>query len=74
MEKVERFPKEEDKKFKRVFGGIAMPNAKAAGFALVLGETCELGFEGKPKYVHLDETECWDSRELIECVAGLDYR
>lgn len=74
MEQVERFPQAEDKKYKRIFGGIAMPSAKAAGFALVLGETRELGFEGKPKFVHLDEVERWDSREFIECVAKFDYR
>ncbi len=74
MEKLEKFSQEEDVKYKRIFGGIAMPSAKAAGFAVVIGETHELGFEGKPKYIFLDEIEEWDGRELIERVGWLNYR
>lgn len=71
---LEKFPQAEDVKYKRIFGGVAMPSAKAAGFVVVVGETHELGFQGKPKYIFFDEAESYDGRELIERVGWFDYR
>ncbi len=74
MEKLEEFPQEQDVMCKRIFGGIAAPSATAAGFAVVIGETVERGFGGKPKLVFLDEAESWDSRELVESVGFLNLK
>lgn len=63
-----------DVMFRKIFGGLAMPSGNAAGFAVVIGETCERGYQGKRKYIFLDEVEEWDSRDLIERVGWLDYR
>ena len=57
---LEKFPQKEDVKYKRIFGGIAMPSGNAAGFACLIGETHEIGYQGKRKYVFLDEVEEWD--------------
>lgn len=64
----------QDVPFRRIFGGLAMPSGNAAGFAVVIGETCERGYQGKRKYIFLDEVEEWDSRDFIERVGWLDYR
>lgn len=69
MEKLE-----EEVSCKRIFGGIAAPSEKAAGFAVVIGETVETGFQGKPKLVFLDEAESWDLKELVESVGFLNLK
>ncbi len=74
MEQLEKFPQAEDVKYKRIFGGAAMPGAEAAGFIVVIGETRELFYEGKPKYILLDERESWDGKELVESVGWLDFK
>lgn len=71
---VEKLETEENKKYNRIFGGIAIPGPKAAGFAVVIGETLEKGYRNQTKFVLLDEVERWDARELVECAGWFDYR
>lgn len=71
---IEILEAEESKKYKRIFGGIAVPGLSAAGFSVVIGETRERGYRGQTKFVLLDEVERWDARELVECAGGFDYR
>ncbi len=71
---LEKFPPEQDRKYKRIFGGVALPGPDAAGFVVVIGQTHELFYEGKPRYILLDERESWDGKELIEHTGWLNYR
>ena len=71
---LEKFLQKEDVKYKRIFGGVAMPGVSSAGFAVVIGETYEIGYQGKRKYIFLDEVEEWDVKELVERVSWLDFR
>lgn len=71
---IEKLEAEESTKYKRIYGGIAVPGLKAAGFSVVIGETRERGYRNQTKFILLDEVERWDARELVECAGGFDYR
>ncbi len=73
MEQLEKFPHEEDQKYKSIFMGVAMPGTQA-GFICVVGATHGTFYEGKRRLNFLDEAESWDTTELIERLAWLDYR
>ena len=70
---MEKFPSVEDKKYLRIYGGIAMP-VKSAGYICVLGITRDYGANGLRTLVLLDEGEREDPKELIQLAGGLDFR
>ena len=70
---MEKFPSVEDKKYLRIYGGIAMP-VKSAGYICVLGITRDYGANGQRTLVLLDEGEREDPKELIQLAGGLDFR
>lgn len=73
MKKFEKFNKDEDRLYKRIYGGLSMPGRRP-GFCCIVGETCALNPVGERELVLLDEGERWDSKELIELASGFDFR
>lgn len=71
---LDKIESEEDVKYRKIYGGIAVPTNEHAGFVVVVGQTHELGYGGQPKYIILDEHEEWDLRELLDSCAWLDFR
>jgi hypothetical protein len=68
---MERFSKEEDRKYRKVYGGIAWPG-KRPGFAIIIGQTREQRLGGYDM-VFLDEVEAGDTRALVRACGGFDY-
>ena len=70
---MEKFAAVEDKKYLRIYGGIAMP-VRSAGYICILGITRDYGANGQRTLVLLDEGEREDPKELIQLAGGLDFR
>ena len=70
---MERFPAIEDKKYLRIYGGLAMPT-KGLGYICILGITRDYGANGLRTLALLDEGEREDPKELIQLAGGLDFR
>ena len=68
---MERFSREEDKKYRKIFGAVAWPG-KRPGFAVVVGQNKELHLGGHD-IVFLDEFESGDTKALVRVCGGLDY-
>ena len=68
MEPLKRFDPTEDKKYKRIYAGVAWPGERP-GFAVILGEERE----GVNNLIFLDEIEAGDIRSLIRQCGAMDY-
>lgn len=68
-ESTERFPREFDKLYSRIYGGISWPG-KRPGYICIVGERRRPGEE---KFVLLDENEDFDTEQLIAMAGGMDY-
>lgn len=65
---MERFSQDEDKKYRRIFGGAAWPG-KRPGFAVIVGQQREPPFD----LVLLDEVEGTDIRQVVRACGGFDF-
>jgi len=65
---IEHFPDEQDKFFKRIFGGISF-SGERPGFICIIGE---LRQPGANRFILLDEFESFDSEALIRRAGAFD--
>lgn len=65
------FPSEEDRLYKRIYGGVSWPG-KRPGFACIVGQLREQTAKGY-EMVFLDECEAGDIRELVYRCGAFDF-
>ena len=63
------FPDEQDKLYKRIYGGISFSGTRP-GYICLVGE---LRQQADPRFILLDEAENFDSGQLIAKAAALDF-
>jgi hypothetical protein len=68
---MERFSRQEDKKYTKIYGAVAWPG-KHPGFAVVIGQSRELHLGGHDM-IFIDEFESGDTKALVRACGGLDY-
>ncbi len=68
---MERFNKDEDKKYKKIYGAVSWPG-KRPGFTVIIGQKKEYRLGGHD-FVFLDEIEEADIRKLVRACGGFDF-
>lgn len=68
---MERFDRNEDAKYRRIYGAVAWPG-KRPGFAVIIGQNKNYRLGGYD-LIFLDEIEESDMRKLVRACGGFDF-